>query len=435
MNKYTIGRRLGGGTFGEVKAAVDSEGVHAAIKFFKNPGLAGVSEEELLKRFSREVRYQKMIDHENVVKVYGQNLQDEEPWFAMELADCTLKDLIANGSLTSDLRNKALFDVLSGLETIHANGLKHRDLKPANILFFEDEQRFAISDLGLSAAHDGESSTLTISGAGGGTENYAAPEMARSLKQATFETDIYSFGAILHDLFVGTRRTPYERLRGPGAIGKVIEKCTQPLPRNRYREIAALRADLYDALENLDEQPPSPKDEKVIEILGQPAWTRDDLDFVFMHVDEQTQERQFERRVVSSFSSEFLRFIAEHHPEYVPCICDYILEYNIEFEGNFDFNYCDVLANQMELVLQVADLEGKAKLLLGLLMLGTQHNRWYVERKFVDLAGPAANDALIRRMKIEAEARDIDIDGYLNHLPKSIHMSGSELHHMLRTEE
>ena len=87
---------------------------------------------------------------------------------------------------------------------------------------------YVISDFGLISGINGESSNLTGSNAQGGTENYAAPELIRNMKRATFSADIYSFGAILHDIFgQGINRIPYTELSLAGPIGQIIEKCTK----------------------------------------------------------------------------------------------------------------------------------------------------------------------------------------------------------------
>jgi serine/threonine protein kinase len=57
-----------------------------------------------------------------------------------------------------------------------------------------------ISDFGLMAPGAGLTSTLTASNMGGGTPLYRAPECVTKLKRGTVQSDIYSFGAILHDI-------------------------------------------------------------------------------------------------------------------------------------------------------------------------------------------------------------------------------------------
>ncbi len=94
----------------------------------------------------------------------------------MPLADCTLEDeLEADNTLGGDPR-KALFDILAGLETLHSEGFVHRDLKPSNVLKFVSGSGdyYALSDFGLISGANSDSSTLTGSNAGDGTENYAA---------------------------------------------------------------------------------------------------------------------------------------------------------------------------------------------------------------------------------------------------------------------
>ena len=127
-----------------------------------------------------------------------------------ELADCSLADeLRADRTLRGDPR-RPLFDILAGLEAIYDRGYKHRDLKPTNVLKFvsDGSVRYAISDFGLMSPAFGQTSTLTQSNMGGGTPLYRAPECAINFKRATNLSDIYSIGAILHDIFAGSRRIP-----------------------------------------------------------------------------------------------------------------------------------------------------------------------------------------------------------------------------------
>jgi serine/threonine protein kinase len=434
MATYTEGSELGKGTFGVVKNAKSDQGDDVAIKTFVDPGISHVTREDLIRRFNREVRLQSSINHVNVVKILDSNLRDDPPWFVMELGESSLKNFSDNGLLTSELKRKSLFDVLSGLEAIHELGYKHRDLKPANVIYIDNELggRFAISDFGLGAPKDGESSTLTATGVQGGTESYAAPELAKSFRRATPAADIYSFGAILHDFFVGRRRTPYAKQYGNGPIGKIIEKCTEPLPARRYQVIADLRADLYAALENLDAEATSEEDALVIEILGKEEVTSQEWDYIFMRIDDLEDEGRFSRKLILAFDGRHIQLLGEEYPELLIVYIKHLLEYVIYNEGGFGFDFCDVLADQMLLPWEMADVEGKAYIMLALLVLGASHNRWYVERRFASVAGPMADDNFLKRMIAEAEAREINLSKHIRHISYSISVEASDLHEFLR---
>jgi hypothetical protein len=232
---------------------------------------------------------------------------------------------------------------------------------------------------------------------------------------------------------VGTPRTPFARHVGPGAIGKVIEKCTQKYPGKRYKKIKELRADLLAALQDGATKAYSQADQKVLELLSD--WgnlSDDDLDYIFLRLDDLADNKKFSSEIILAFKETFIKAIAPEHPEYIASFCKHLLEFNLANEGGFIFAYCDVLCDKMLEVFPVADLGGQAELLLGLLVLGTRHNRWYVERSFCQRANAAADAALIDRLIAEAEARQINLKPYLEHLLVSITVDEQGLHPQLR---
>jgi eukaryotic-like serine/threonine-protein kinase len=222
---------IGRGSFGVVDQVIDVEGRMWARKTYAAPALQGIDPATLRQRFDREVRYQSEITHPNVVRIHESNLAANPPWFVMELGKCSLADELAKGRTLGGDPKKPLFDILTGLEALHERGFKHRDLKPANVLKFTEPDgsaRYAISDFGLIAHEAGLTSTLTASNMGGGTPLYRAPECAINFKRATIQADIYSVGAILHDIFGGgAARVPHTELSVPGLIGPIVQKCTK----------------------------------------------------------------------------------------------------------------------------------------------------------------------------------------------------------------
>jgi hypothetical protein len=78
------------------------------------------------------------------------------------------------------------------------------------------------------------------------------------------------------------------------------------------------------------------------------------------------------------------------------------------------------------------EVELKAKALLALLILGVDHNRFYVERRFVSLAGENTPDPVIKRLMIELSVSDIDFNNMAKRLRYSIGDPSEHLHPLLR---
>lgn len=86
-----------------------------------------------------------------------------------------------------------------------------------------------------------------------GTMGYAAPEQFGGMGQTDARTDIYCLGATMYHLVTGMNpcEPPYEirpiREIDPtlsGGLERIITKCTQPDPNNRYQSAAELMYDL-----------------------------------------------------------------------------------------------------------------------------------------------------------------------------------------------
>ena len=125
----------------------------------------------------------------------------------------------------------------------------YRDLKPANIMLKPDGN-ITLIDFGTAREAEVKDVANTISL---GTRGYAAPEQFGDGARADNRTDIYCFGATIYHLVTGHNpaEEPYviEPIRNinpslSGGLEKIILKCTQPKPQDRYQNCEELIYDL-----------------------------------------------------------------------------------------------------------------------------------------------------------------------------------------------
>lgn len=433
MGYQTI-RERGTGGFGVVYEVRNDMGVLFALKTLKPDAEAQNPDADLGARFRREVKYQSAIDHPNVVKIFEDHLTDTPPWFIMELAECSLSDELENDQTLGGNANHALFDILSGLQAIHAKGYKHRDLKPQNVLKIrnpDNTYRYAISDFGLMAPAIGQTTTLTATNAGGGTPLYCAPECTNNLRRATHLADIYSFGAILHDIYGGVRnRLPYDQLTVNGPLKDVVEKCTLRQPRRRFQSVEALREALFEALDGQVIPFTSVEEEEIVALLSQGDRLDDnDWDRVFDCIDENAYQDQPNNRIFRALSIEHISYLAEDSPELFNSLGRDYAEY--AQEGEFRFDYCDVIASRAQAFYNHGDVGLRALVAIAMLELGTKHHRFYVERVFMQMASTEISNELAERIAVELTVQNIDFSQEFEYLKSSIGASRSSLHPVL----
>lgn len=148
---------------------------------------------------------------------------------------------------------KQLCDVLGYLHT-RIPPIIYRDMKPANVML-KPEGTVTLIDFGTAREFKEQNMADTTCL---GTQGYAAPEQYGGQGQTDARTDIYCLGTTLYHLVTGHNpcEPPYDiypiRQWNPnlsGGLEKIIIKCTQRNPSDRYQSCAEL---LYD-LEHFEE--------------------------------------------------------------------------------------------------------------------------------------------------------------------------------------
>lgn len=117
--------------------------------------------------------------------------------------------------------DKLVGQLLSALQYLHDNQVLHLDLKPENIMLTRIGCDVKVVDLGCCYSDTFVDST-------GYTTQYAAPEQLAGRK-VDVRTDIYAVGKILELL-------PHHPI-----YNKVIKRCLDKNPQNRYQTIAELQ--------------------------------------------------------------------------------------------------------------------------------------------------------------------------------------------------
>ena len=273
---YTILSKIGAGGMGEVYRARDTRlDREVAIKLLP----AEVSTDaDRLQRFAQEARATSALNHPNILTVYDIGTNNGSPYLVAELLEGQeLRDRLDAGQLPLRKTINYAQQIVSGLSAAHEKGIVHRDLKPEN-LFITSDERVKILDFGIAKlsaptastspdiSEDATRKVLTNPGVVMGTVGYMSPEQVRGVK-TDHRSDIFSFGAILHEMITGKRAFQEETIAETmaaiikeepeeltiskpdinPALERIVRRCLEKKPDRRFQSTA----DLGFALESL----------------------------------------------------------------------------------------------------------------------------------------------------------------------------------------
>lgn len=162
------------------------------------------------------------LDHQNLIRCYGwEEVNTYGHCLVLEFVDgVTLTDFLKTKPKTGVLK-KIVDDVLSAMDYYHSLQVIHRDLKPSNILVTRNGLRAKIIDFGLSDADN-----YAVLKQPAGTLQYMAPEQKEGSVDIDARCDIYSFGVLLQQMFVG-RWSPFYSLLSKKCVNQNRDKRPQ----------------------------------------------------------------------------------------------------------------------------------------------------------------------------------------------------------------
>lgn len=283
------------------------------------------------RRFEREAMAATQLNDPHIVGVYDVGEEHGIQYMVMEYVKGTdLKNYIHDHyPIPLPQVIDIMEQVLSAVQTAHANGIIHRDLKPQNILI-DENKNIKITDFGIAMAASQNSMTQTNSLLG--SVHYLSPEQARG-SIATPQSDIYSLGIILFELLTG--QVPFEGETAvsialkhfrdeipsvrkfnpqiPQPLENVVYRATAKHPCDRYHDVEAMAADLQTSLD------PSRADEPKF-VVGQHSSNEEtkvlDLDAIkeAANLDETSDEKVDDdtKQLTATRQSRMKRSIQRH---------------------------------------------------------------------------------------------------------------------------
>ena len=155
-----------------------------------------------------DVRYN--LAHPNIIMI---NDFEEVPGLGMciitdDVYGDSLRKLLDKGAVDADIQEKIVTRLVDAISYIQTNYIVHHPIRPETVIFTENIRNLKVIDVGF--------------------------DQREHLTPADASEDIYNFGKVLGEVLSATGdRSP--------RLHRVVEKCTAPDPRRRFRDIPDLR--------------------------------------------------------------------------------------------------------------------------------------------------------------------------------------------------
>jgi len=195
MSTFSIEKYISKGQFGKVFTCKHTASNQTyAVKIYYGKAKQ--------KSIQNEVCILTKLNHKNIVKVIGVDINSDNPTVVMELlSGGELFTFIqqTRGNVLESVCVTIIKQIVSAVAYIHSKDILHLDLKPENVLFVDNESwHLKLIDFGHSKKIVPNEEVTDV----GGTVDYLAPEVISGRKVGKW-SDMWSLGVIAYMLLAG----------------------------------------------------------------------------------------------------------------------------------------------------------------------------------------------------------------------------------------
>src|SRR6266446_7824456 len=255
--RYHIISQAGQGGFGAVYKAADTQFGNrlVAIKEMSQSALSPQQIAEATQAFKREALMLAGLNHPHLPSIYEHFIEGGQWYLVMDFIEGQTLEQYLKRVGTHSLSVEQVLDI--GIQLCKVLGYLHtrhppiifRDLKPSNVMLTPEGEIYLI-DFGIARHFKPGQVKDTIAF---GSPGYAPPEQYGNT-QTTPRADIYSLGALLHQMLTGhdpLSNTPnmftFPPLRlheQPAGLKELITRMLEMNPANRSANMAEVRREL-----------------------------------------------------------------------------------------------------------------------------------------------------------------------------------------------
>ena len=255
--RYEKMARLGLGSFGEVWKVRDIEKIPPSIYVAKVPLSKNYNA-----RIEKEARILKhLADHPGVPR-FREIIEEKNKTVLIQefVVGKTLYEVIER-ELTNKEVESIVIQLVDVVAYAHDLEIIHRDIKPGNVMVRPDGT-ITLLDFGVAKELKGKTFSETVTG----SRPYMSPEQIMGKSQR--RSDVWAIGVVMYMLYTGmfpffhevekilmdmileippSPPTKFNQDLDP-KIERIIMKCLEKNPENRYRDANALKEDLIDSV-------------------------------------------------------------------------------------------------------------------------------------------------------------------------------------------